>query len=72
MMGRLTYSGPPDIRVWCEDCAWTYEGKNGVGLAAQHCDRYGHTVHFDSEGGGTFTQEGSPWHQRRQNRAGEV
>ena len=53
-MKRHTYTAAPDIEVHCRDCDWEYAGKNGVGLAAQHCDRYEHIVSFDSYGGGTF------------------
>ena len=28
----------------CLDCEWDAEGRNAVGLAAQHHDRHGHTV----------------------------
>lgn len=34
----------------CQDCGWATRGKNGLGLAAQHHDRTGHTVSTDVKG----------------------
>ena len=36
--------------VTCQDCGWETYGKNGLGIAAQHHDRTGHTVTIDVEG----------------------
>lgn len=55
--------GRNDYTVRCQDCGWEYNGINGVGLAAQHCDRHGHTVHVDSYGSITFTQEESDYYK---------
>lgn len=43
--------------VRCQECNWELlDTKNGLGLAAQHCDRYGHDVHVEVSGGVTYTQ----------------
>lgn len=34
------------MSVSCE-CGWTYDGRNGLGLAAQHHDRTGHEVQVE-------------------------
>lgn len=34
----------------CQDCGWAVSGRNGLGLAAQHYDRTGHTVYTNVEG----------------------
>lgn len=44
---RNTWSGTVSLIVNCDGCGWQYEGKNGLGLAAQHHDRYGHSIHVD-------------------------
>ncbi len=31
----------------CWDCGWAVRGRNGLGLAAQHHDRTGHTVQIN-------------------------
>jgi len=31
-------------RAFCEDCDWQLEANNAQGVAAQHADKYGHTV----------------------------
>ena len=43
--------------VWCEDCEWHTFGKNGLGNAAQHHDRTGHTVRVDVEGQVTYCND---------------
>lgn len=43
-----------DYTVSCEDCGWELSGKNGLGLAAQHHDKYGHTVHVQIVGSVTY------------------
>ena len=50
---RITYTSY-DAQVWCTDCEWEYYGKNGIGLAAQHCDKYEHIIHCESIHGITF------------------
>jgi len=39
-----------DYEARCQDCAWETCGKNGLGNAAQHHDRTGHTVSTDVSG----------------------
>ena len=34
----------------CRDCPWETHGRNGLGNAAQHADRTGHSVCIDVEG----------------------
>lgn len=36
--------------VECQDCGWKTAGRNGLGLAARHHDRTGHTVHTEVGG----------------------
>ena len=36
--------------VECTGCDWTVCGKTGLGLAAQHHDRTGHSVRVEVEG----------------------
>ena len=49
MKNRSTWTNW-DYNVVCQDCGWAVQGKNGLGVAAQHHDRTGHTVHVDVEG----------------------
>ena len=42
-MARPTQSGLLSVICTCS-CGWSYEGNNGVGLAAQHHDRCGGRV----------------------------
>jgi len=39
-----------DYHAICEDCGWEVHAKNGLGIAAQHHDRTGHTVVIDVYG----------------------
>ncbi len=39
-----------DYKAVCLDCEWSTHGKNGLGLAAQHHDRTGHSVNISVEG----------------------
>lgn len=34
----------------CRGCGWGVYGKNGLGLAAQHHDRTGHSIQIDIKG----------------------
>lgn len=34
--------------VHCVDCGWEYEGRNGMGLGAQHAGLYEHEVQVES------------------------
>ena len=43
--------------VECRDCGWKVEGKNGLGLAAQHHDRTGHTIVTEVEGTVSYLSE---------------
>ncbi len=63
MPRRLKYKGRPEIHYFCADCGFEGYGRNGIGLAAQHCDNYGHTCHVEIESSLTFTPEGSAWQQ---------
>lgn len=59
-MGRRTSTGKaPDV-VNCRGCDWHYEGMNGLGLAAQHHDRTGHTVDVDTFGFVTYGDPAAP------------
>lgn len=43
--GRTTYRrGILAAETRCRDCGWEYEGRNALGLAAQHHDRTGHLI----------------------------
>jgi hypothetical protein len=43
---RPTRSGLLGAMASCT-CGWSYEGNNALGLAAQHYDRCGGTVHVE-------------------------
>lgn len=64
MSNRVFFKSHPCVHVTCRDCGWEYDGANGVGLAAKHCDKYGHTVDWDSTLSGTYTQNGSETYKR--------
>ena len=44
-MRRPTGSGLLEAEAKCCGCDWEYEGRNALGLAAQHYDRCGGNVH---------------------------
>lgn len=44
-----TWSGTLSRRAECEDCGWTLDAKNAIGVAAQHARRYGHKVRVEIE-----------------------
>lgn len=52
------------MHVTCDDCNWEAYGRNGLGIAAIHSDRYQHTVHVEIISGVTYTPEGSEYHLR--------
>ena len=33
--------------AWCDNCDQTFHTRNAMGLAAQHANRYGHTVRVE-------------------------
>jgi len=39
-----------DYSARCDGCDWTLYSKNALGVAAQHHDRTGHSVHVESAG----------------------
>lgn len=41
----------------CEECGWRTEGKNGLGVAAQHHDRTGHSVRVEVSGGVSYLSD---------------
>ncbi len=43
--------------VTCQNCDWTAEGKNGLGIASQHHDRTGHTVYVVVHGTVSYLSE---------------
>ena len=43
---RETWTGLT-VHAWCDDCEKKWFSKNAQGVAAQHCDRYGHVVHVE-------------------------
>jgi hypothetical protein len=47
-------SGIIDADARCDDCEWEVFSRNSLGLAAQHHDRTGHTVHANSTVGVTY------------------
>ena len=51
-----------DAEARCDDCEFEAHSKNAHGLAAQHCQKYGHTVHIDVYRSYTLTQTDSSWH----------
>lgn len=46
-----------DYSVHCEDCDFETSGKNGLGNAARHHDRTGHTVNVDVSGNVTYCSD---------------
>lgn len=45
-------------RPICQDCGWAPgDSKNGLGIAALHHDKTGHTVNVDVEGGVTYASD---------------
>lgn len=46
-MPRPTSSGLLAASAKCYGCDWEYEGRNALGLAAQHYDRCGGDVHVE-------------------------
>ncbi len=44
---RPTQTGLLGIVASCTGCGWVCQTRNGLGLAAQHYDRTGHTVHIE-------------------------
>lgn len=45
---RKTRAGLVHVFGYCENCDWQVGSKNGVGLAAQHTDRTGHTTRVET------------------------
>jgi len=43
---RETRSGVTDASAICVDCSWSADGRNAIGIAAQHHDRTGHSVEW--------------------------
>lgn len=48
-----------DARANCNDCDFSTGGKNAQGLAAQHAEKYGHSVSYELYYGGTAKPEGT-------------
>lgn len=53
-----------DYHVHCE-CGWEAYGVNGLGIAAQHHDRTGHTVNVGVTGSVTYASEADDARFRR-------
>ncbi len=53
-----------DYSVFCQGCDWKYFGKNGLGLAAQHHDKYGHSVNVEVTGGVSYLNDEDDAKQR--------
>lgn len=47
-MARHTWTGLVDALAECQECGWTVNSRNSLGLAAQHHDRTGHTFRRSS------------------------
>jgi hypothetical protein len=43
-----------DYNVKCRHCDWEYWGRNGLGLAAKHHDKYNHSVDVEVMGGVSY------------------
>lgn len=67
---RNTYRGVTDAGAWCDDCPWTAQGRNALGLGNQHARRTGHTVLCDETWTVTYNKKDGILAGDGRNRAG--
>jgi hypothetical protein len=54
---RTTHTSYLGVRANCEDCPWSLEATNALGVASVHADVNGHTVHVEQTRGVTYNQK---------------
>ena len=73
----VKWSGMSDAWYLCVDCHGehnfdeSYHGRNALGLAKQHAQRYGHSVVWGQEITGCYTPEGSEFNRAKHERKAE-
>lgn len=71
-MASRKLGGLLSVMAFCDDCEWEQGARNGMGLAAQHHYKTGHTTHVESSYTMTFCTEESPVFQRHLARQAKV